>query len=298
MREFAQMSILDVWYTTIDVEEALAGYKDQLKAKRYRKSEALLSKARTRDTTQALTKLTTQVDGRPRIVSQPPLVVPVEELVPTMEADALYGELRVLLDGYARTLQPNRRHLLRQFQVVHMARKVVGVGSVGTRAWIILLQAEDGEDSLFLQAKEAQESVLAPYAGRSRLRNQGQRVVSGQQLMQAVSDIFLGWQRTPGIDGAPRDFYIRQLRDWKLSAPIDRMVPAGMQAYGALCARTLARAHARTGDRIAIAAYLGSSQKFDRALVEFAESYADVTEKDHAALKKAGATGRVQVAGG
>ena len=294
MREFSGMSILNVWYTTIDIEEALRTYKDQMKAKRYRKTEALLSKARARDSTQALGKLTTQVDGRRRIMSQPPLVVPVEELLPSIEADALYEGIRGLVSQYGRTLAPNRRHLLSQFQPVQMARKVVGVGSVGTRAWIVLLEELDGEDFLFLQAKEAQESVLAPYAGRSRLRNQGQRVVNGQQLMQAVSDIFLGWQRTPGLDGVERDFYVRQLRDWKFSAPIERMIPSGMRAYAGLCAWTLARAHARTGDRIAIAAYLGGSDKFDRALVEFAESYADLTERDHVALSAAVEAGKVQ----
>jgi len=295
MRGFAKMSVLAVWYTSIDVEEALQGYKDQLKSSGYRATEALLAKARTRDSTQALGKLTTRVDGHRRIVSQPPLIVPVEELFPGLRSDALYDELRTLLARYARSLQSDRRHLLRQFELVQVARKVVGVGSVGTRAWIVLLEADDGEECLFLQAKEAQESVLAPYAGPSRHPNQGQRVVVGQQLMQAVSDIFLGWQHTTGVDGVTRDYYLRQLRDWKLSAPIERMVPSGMQAYGALCAWTLARAHARTGDRVAIAAYLGSSDKFDRALAELAEGYADLTEQDHAAFKAAAAAGLVEV---
>ncbi|MFL6131359.1 MAG: DUF2252 family protein, partial [Nocardioidaceae bacterium] len=186
------------------------------------------------------------------------------------------------------------RHLLNQFSLVQMARKVVGVGSVGTRAWVLLMHADDGTEPLFLQAKQAEESVLAKYAGGSRHSNQGSRVVSGQRLMQAVSDIFLGWQPTTGLDGVQRDYYVRQLRDWKFSAPIERMTPGGMQAYAGLCAWTLARAHARSGDRIAIAGYLGSSDKFDQAMVEFAQSYADLNERDYAALGQAVAEGRAE----
>jgi uncharacterized protein (DUF2252 family) len=292
MRGFAKMPTLDVWYAGTDLEAALEQARSTLKKGRYQASEALLAKARKRDSTQALGKLTTVVDGRRRIVSDPPLVVPVEELFDHLAADQIEREITSLVDRYARSLQPNRRHLLRQFTVVQLARKVVGVGSVGTRAWILLLEADGGEEHLFLQAKEAQESVLAAYAGRSKHANQGQRVVVGQQLMQAVSDIFLGWQRTTGVDGVDRDFYVRQLRDWKFSAPIDQMVPSGMQAYADLCARTLARAHARSGDRIAIAAYLGSSDKFDNAIADFAVAYADLTERDHAALAAAVDEGR------
>jgi uncharacterized protein (DUF2252 family) len=221
-------------------------------------------------------------------------VIPIEEVASEMEADQIYGELRTLLTSYSRTLPPERRHLIKQFDLVHMARKVVGVGSVGTRAWILLLEADDGTEPLFLQAKEAGASVLADYAGRSKYNNQGARVVSGQRLMQAAGDIFLGWQRATGIDGVSRDFYIRQLRDWKLSAAIEQMRPSGMAAYARLCAWTLARAHARSGDRVAIAAYLGSSDKFDKAIVAFAESYADITEQDHAALASAVESGRAE----
>ncbi|RYP88070.1 DUF2252 domain-containing protein [Nocardioides guangzhouensis] len=292
MRDFAQMPTLDVWYAGTDLEEALQQARSKLKKGRYEASEALLTKARKRDSTQALGKLTTVVDGRRRIVSDPPLVVPVEELFDHLAADAINQEIRSLVDSYGRSLQPNRRHLLHQFTVTQLARKVVGVGSVGTRAWILLLEADGGEEHLFLQAKEAQESVLAAYAGRSRFANHGQRVVVGQQLMQAVSDIFLGWQRTTGVDGVERAYYVRQLRDWKFSAPIDQMVPSGMQVYADLCARTLARAHARSGDRIAIAAYLGSSEKFDNAIADFAVAYADLTERDHAALAAAVDEGR------
>jgi uncharacterized protein (DUF2252 family) len=243
---------------------------------------------------QALAKLTTTVDGRPQIISDPPLIVPVEDLAGHLETDAFYKQLNELLDNYMLSLSDARRHLVQQFTLVQLARKVVGVGSVGTRAWIMLLEADDGQEPLFLQAKEAQESVLAPYAGPSQYTNQGERVVRGQHLMQAASDIFLGWQRTMGLDNQERDFYIRQLRDWKLSAEIEGMVPRGMAVYAGLCGWTLARAHARSGDRIAIAAYLGKSDAFDAAVADFAEIYADQNELDHSALEAAVAEGRAQ----
>jgi uncharacterized protein (DUF2252 family) len=298
MRAFAAMPVLSVWYAHLDVEQALSRYKGDLSKSRYKSTEEMLAKARKRDSTQALGKLTAVVDGRRRIVSDPPLVVPVEELFADEDVDALYAEISGLVTDYARTLQPNRRHLLRQFRLVQMARKVVGVGSVGTRAWILLLEADGGEEWLFLQAKEAQASVLAAYTAPSRHANNGERVVVGQHLMQAVSDIFLGWQRTAARDGTEQDYYLRQLRDWKLSANVERMVPSGMQAYADLCAWTLARAHARTGDRIAIAGYLGGSDTFDDAIAEFAEAYADVTERDHAALAAAVADGRLPAQSG
>ncbi|NUR08808.1 MAG: DUF2252 domain-containing protein [Nocardioidaceae bacterium] len=296
MREFAAMPNLEVWYAGIDVEEALRTYRKNLKKGRYESTAALLAKARKRDSTQALGKLTTMVDGQRRIVSDPPLVVPAEDLFTEIESDSLYRELGHLVGRYGDSLPANRRHLLHQFRLVQVARKVVGVGSVGTRAWILLLEADGGREWLFLQAKEAQASVLADYAGASRYDNQGHRVVAGQLMMQAASDIFLGFQRTTGLDGIDRDYYVRQLRDWKLSAPIEEMIPSGMGTYAELCAWTLARAHARTGDRIAIAAYLGGSDKFDKALVEFADAYADTNERDHAALAQAVADGRVQAA--
>jgi uncharacterized protein (DUF2252 family) len=296
VREFAGMTVMDVWYARLDVEDALERFRGEVKASRLKATEALLAKARTRDSTQALTKLTTVVDGQRRIVSSPPLVVPVEELFPDIEAELLYTALRDLLKQYARSLEPNRRHLLSQFQLLQVARKVVGVGSIGTRAWIMLLAADDGAEPLFLQAKEAQASVLTRYAGRSKHTNQGQRVVTGQRLMQATSDIFLGWQRVVGMDDVPRDHYVRQLRDWKLSAPIEQMIPAGMAGYAKLCAWTLARAHARTGDRVAIAAYLGRSDKFAHAIADFAEAYADLNERDHAALAEAVKSGRTEAA--
>jgi uncharacterized protein (DUF2252 family) len=219
--------------------------------------------------------------------------VPIADLLPDVERVELTRRMQEILEGYATTLSADRRRLLRSFGLVDVARKVVGVGSVGTRAWILLLEGRDGSDPLFLQAKEAQPSVLEGLAGPAEFDNQGERVVAGQRLMQAVGDIFLGWQRVQGLDGAQRDFYVRQLRDWKASAVVEEMVPDGMHAYGELCGWTLARAHARSGDRIAIASYLGNSAAFDRAIAQFAESYADRNEEDHRDLVEAARTGRV-----
>jgi len=199
-----------------------------------------------------------------------------------------------VLGRYGRTLQSDRRRLLEQFSLVQVARKVVGVGSVGTRAWVVLIDAGDGTEPLFLQAKEAQPSVLAEYCGRSQYANEGERVVAGQHLMQAESDIFLGWTRATGPDGVDRDFYVRQLKDWKFSVPIEQMVPAGMTVYAGLCGWTLARAHARSRDRITLAAYLGGSAKFDQAIADFAETYADQNERDYSALRDAVKDGKVE----
>ena len=254
-----------------------------------------LAKARTRDSMQEVAKLTRTVDGRPRIISDPPLLVPIDELMPA-EADrtAMEAQLTGLITRYRRTLETDRRYLLEQFEFCDMARKVVGVGSVGTRCWIILMLGRDESDPLFLQVKEAEASVLSRFVGASKYTNQGQRVVAGQRLMQAASDIFLGWQRIEaGLDGRSRDFYVRQLRDWKFSVDIETMVPAGLRLYGALCGWTLARAHACSGDRIAIAAYLGGSDVFDRAIADFAAAYADQNERDHQSLVDAAASGRI-----
>ena len=294
MREFAKMPVLDVWYARVDIDEALERLKAQLPKRGQKLTEKSVAKARTRDSMQALGKLTTLVDGQRRIISDPPLIVRAEDLFTHTAADDLHAQLTGLLEAYAQTLQSDRRHLVQQFTLVDVARKVVGVGSVGTRAWILLLEAGDGQEPLFLQAKEAQASVLADYCGQSRYDNQGKRVVAGQHLMQASSDIFLGWQRTTGADGLERDFYVRQLRDWKFSVPVEQAVPQGMAVYAELCGWTLARAHARSGDRIAIAAYLGKSDTFDHAVADFAESYADQNEKDHAALAAAVADGRAE----
>src|SRR5262249_19466969 len=244
-------------------------------------------KAHTRNSIQAFSKLTHEVDGERRIISDPPLVVPVEELLSLAAARRFTATTHELIRRYRRTLLCDRRHLLEDFRFTHMARKGVGVGSVGTRVWIILFTGRDGTDPLFLQMKEAQASVLEPYVEKSKYANAGQRVVEGQRLMQASSDILLGWDRAMGIDGVERDYDVRQLRDWKGSLPPEGMSPTAMSFYGRVCGRTLARAHARSGDRIAIASYLGKNDAFDRAIATFSERYADQNERDHADLKKA-----------
>ena len=296
MRGFAGQPLLDVWYAHLAIEPALEEFRSQVKASRFKATQALLAKAHTRDSMQALGKLTTTADGQRRIISDPPMIVPVEELFADVQAGAIYQQIRSVLGKYRRTLQSDRRHLLKQFTLVQMARKVVGVGSVGTRAWVLLMDAGDGVEPLFLQAKEAQPSVLAEYAGRSQHNNQGERVVAGQHLQQAQSDIFLGWTRVTGPDGVDRDFYVRQLRDWKFSMPIEQMLPAGMTIYARLCGWTLARAHARSGDRIALGAYLGRSDKFDQAIADFAETYADQNEDDYAAFQAAVKDGKAEAA--
>jgi uncharacterized protein (DUF2252 family) len=295
MRDFAQQTFLDVWYAHLDVEPALSTLTSQIKAKRLKAFEKMLDKAHTKDSTSAMEKLTAEVDGQRRIISDPPTIVPVEEVFANVQAEAIYQEIGTVLNKYRRSLQSDRRHLLSEFTLEHVARKVVGVGSVGTRAWIALMDAADGVEPLVLQAKEAQPSVLAEYAGRSQYKNEGERVVAGQHLMQAQSDIFLGWTRVAAPDGMDRDFYVRQLRDWKFSVPIELMLPVGMTQYARLCGWTLARAHARSGDRIALAAYLGGSAKFDNAIADFAETYADQNERDYAEFQRAVQDGKVEV---
>ncbi len=295
MRNFAGMTNLQVWYAHADMEQMRSQFESQLAARQRKAVDKGLAKARTRDSMQEVAKLTHIVDGRPRIISDPPLLVPIDELIPKRaDRSAYITELTGLIAKYQRTLETDRRYLLEQFEFVDMARKVVGVGSVGTRCWIVLMLGRDDSDPLFLQVKEAEASVLSRFVGASKYANQGQRVVAGQRLMQATSDIFLGWQRIEaGLDGRRRDFYVRQLRDWKYSVAIETMLPAGLRMYGALCGWTLARAHARSGDRIAIAAYLGGSDVFDRAVAEFATAYADQNERDYASLVDAVASGRI-----
>jgi uncharacterized protein (DUF2252 family) len=296
MRAFAGQHFMDVWYAHLDIDNAIAEFRSQLKAKgvRVKETEKLAAKAHTEDSMRAQAKLTTEVDGHRRIVSDPPLIEPVEQVFPDMQAGQIYKTIREVLGKYQRTLQSDRRHLVEYFTLVQVARKVVGVGSVGTRAWILLMEGSGGTEPLMLQAKEAQDSVLAAYCGRSQYGNQGERVVAGQHLMQAESDIFLGWTRVTAPEGVGRDFYVRQLKDWKLSVPIEQMIPAGMNAYARMCGWTLARAHARSGDRVTLAAYLGGSAKFDQAIAAFAETYADQNERDHAALQAAVKDGRAE----
>ncbi len=295
MATFAGMNNLEVWYTVLDVESWLASLGKDVKAKARKRAEANVAKARTRDSHQAYGKLTEVVDGQPRIISDPPLIQPIAELFDDADHERVRTEIHDIFVRYRRTLQSDRRRLLEEFRIIDVARKVVGVGSVGTRAWIVLLLGRDGNDPLFLQAKEAQPSVLASYAGTKSRMSDGERVVTGQHLMQATSDIFLGWTSTTGLDGVKRGYYYRQLRDWKGSAEVETMDPAGLETYARMCGRALARAHARSGDRIAIAAYLGNSTTFDDAVADFSELYADQNEADYAALVEAEASGRIAV---
>jgi uncharacterized protein (DUF2252 family) len=248
----------------------------------------------------ALAKLTSVVDGRRQIVSDPPLTIPLRDVFPSEEdAAGLTGMLRDLLASYRQTLPADTAELLGRYELADIAHKVVGVGSVGTRCWIVLMLTPDGNDPLFLQVKEAEQSVLADFTGHSRHSNHGERVVVGQRFMQAASDIFLGWVRVAhGVDGRQHDYYVRQLRDWKFSANIGGMPPSWLRQYASACGWTLARAHARTGDRFAIAAYLGSSDLFDQAVADFAASYADQNERDHARLVEAIKSGRLQAEAG
>jgi uncharacterized protein (DUF2252 family) len=294
MAGFAAMSNLDVWYSHLDIEAALQELGPQLKSTQVKRTEKALAKARTKDSMSAFSKLTHVVDGEARIVAEPPLIVPIDDLAQGTEREDMLEGLRELVGSYRQTLEYDRRVLLEEFQLTDIARKVVGVGSVGTRAWIVLMLGRDGRDPLFLQLKEAEASVLEEFLGPSEFSNHGERVVAGQRLMQASSDIFLGWLHVEeGIDGGNRDFYGRQLKDWKGSAEIEQMRPSGLAAYGRLCGWTLARAHARSGDRIAIAAYLGKGAAFDRAIVEFSRAYAEQNERDYRALAKAVKSGRI-----
>ena len=299
MNEFAAMRNMDIWYARIDIEEIAKQFRAQASAEQKKRMDKNLAKTRTKDSLAAFGKLTEVVDGEPRIVGNPPLIVPIAELVADGESqEAGLEALRDLIRKYRRTLQGDRRKLIERFRLVDAARKVVGVGSVGTRAWIVLMLGRDNEDPLFMQAKEAEASVLEPFLGKSEFANHGQRVVEGQRLMQAASDIMLGWIHTTGLDGVERDFYLRQLWDAKGSAIVDVMEPDAMIAYAHLCGATLAKAHARSGDAIAIASYLGKSDAFDRALADFAEAYADQNERDYDALKQAVESGRVKAEAG
>jgi uncharacterized protein (DUF2252 family) len=300
MRVAAALPNLEVWYSHVDVASVVElmqarAAKSGSKADSYIAGTAtkIAAKAVTKDSMKALDKLTTVVDGVRRIVSEPPLVVPAEELYPQIQSDAVIAMFHDVLRRYRASLPTDRRHLLEQYRFSQLARKVVGVGSVGTRCWIILLHGPRDDDVLFLQAKEAEASVLERFTKKSQYSNHGARVVAGQRLMQASSDIFLGWQRNTGPDGVTRDFYVRQLQDWKGSVDTEAAIPEGMKAYAGLCASTLARAHARSGDRIAIASYLGNSDTFDKALARFAEAYADQNERDYEAFAAACKSGRL-----
>jgi uncharacterized protein (DUF2252 family) len=305
MAGFAQMGTMDIWYAHLDEDElkqavqsaAAKASKTKKGAKAAKRAEKTagkaLAKAHTRDSLQALSKLGEVVDGRYRIVSQPPIVVPARELEATygLSADEVERVLHEHFRAYRATLRDDQRQLLERFQVVDVARKVVGVGSVGTRAFIVLLQGRDQQDPLFLQVKEATASVLEGHLGKSRYRQHGQRVVSGQRMMQAASDIYLGWTKRAEVN---RHFYWRQLRDMKGSAVVESMVPVALNFYAEICGWTLARAHARSGDPVAIAAYLGEGDQFDRSISDFAKRYADQNEQDYQAFAEAIRSGRME----
>jgi uncharacterized protein (DUF2252 family) len=294
MAEFAAARDIDVWYSHIDADELPQQLSSRLDSGARKRLARAMEKARSRDSLQAFGKLSEVVDGQLRIRAEPPLLVPLSDLLPENEEQDLESAFNELIRQYRANLPSDVRTLLERYSFVDMARKVVGVGSVGTRCWVVLLIGRDADDPLLLQIKEAPPSVHAEFVGPSQYTNEGERVVAGQRLMQATSDIFLGWQRTAGIDGVERDFYVRQLRDWKGSFEMEELRPDGLSTYGEVCAWCLARAHARSGDRIAIAGYLGSSPAFENSLVDFGEAYADVTESDHRRLAEAAAAGRVR----
>ena len=296
MAQFAGVKNLDLWYSRLDVEELFARIQQVGTPEQIKRAEKNLAKTRTKDSVKAFGKLTEVVDGELRIVSDPPVITPIEEIVGAENADRIEELFRVIIRTYRSSLAEDRRRLLERFRYVHAARKVVGVGSVGTRAWILLMLGRDGDDPLFLQFKEAQTSVLEPFLGKSEYANHGQRVVEGQRLTQAASDIMLGWIRTDQTDdGAERDFYARQLWDAKGSALVEFMDPTALGFYATVCGSELARAHARSGDAVAISGYLGTKDTFDRALAEFAETYADQNERDYDTLTKAARDGRIEV---
>jgi uncharacterized protein (DUF2252 family) len=299
MRKFAEQRNLDVWYSRLDLDEIFEDVRDSLDQNAVERAKKTRAKALRKDSLRAYSKLTSAGDGdEPRLISDPPLIVPIAELhdqYGLTDLGALEDQIRELIRVYRVTLRPDLRSLLESYRYVDLALKVVGVGSVGTRAWIVLLLGRDNGDPLFLQVKEAQRSVLEPFLRPSEYENQGQRVVEGQRLMQAASDLMLGWLRSPGLDDSrERDFYVRQLWDHKLSFDVDAMKPEGFDGYAELCGAALAAAHARSGDRVAIAAYLGGSDRFDRAISEFAARYADQSEKDYSALVQAIESGRVE----
>jgi uncharacterized protein (DUF2252 family) len=296
IRAFARMRDLDVWYARLDVDVVLQQFRGKVTKREAKNVDRGLDKARHKDSLRAFSKLSREVNGTRRIVDDPPLIVPIEELAaPGVDTEA---RVRGLMASYQDTLDGYRRRLAERYHYAHAAHKVVGVGSVGNQAWIILLLGRDADDPLFLQAKEARRSVLEPFCEGSKFEHQGQRVVEGQRLMQAASDIFLGWVSDVQRDGIRRDFYLRQLWDGKGSADVDAMGPVQLGRYARLCGWTLARAHARSGDGAAIAGYLGGSDKFDAAIADFAEAYADQNERDYKVVLAAADRGELEIRSG
>ena len=294
MREFATMRNLDVWYARLDVESLLGDLAKVADKRQMKAVQRNVAKAHKKNSMKAFDRLVRVVDGEPQIISDPPLLVPARELLERDQEQEYEERMREMLGRYRESLKGDRRHLFDSYRFVEMARKVVGVGSVGTRAWVLLMMGRDGQDPLFMQAKEAEASVLEPYVGESDFKNHGERVVEGQWLMQASSDILLGWLPALGFDEQERDFYVRQLWDGKRSVEVETLAPEGLAIYGRVCGWTLARAHARSGDRIAIGSYLGKGDTFDRAVAEFSELYADQNELDYAALDDAVKSGSIE----
>jgi uncharacterized protein (DUF2252 family) len=290
--EFAELGNLEVWYARMEVAQEWERLSDQLDKGMNKRLGKSIRKAQRRDHRQSLAKLTEVVDGERHIRGDAPTIVRLSDLASGVDREVVEESVRNVLRLYVRSLAAERRDLARSFQVIDIARKVVGVGSVGTRCWIVLLGGRDADDPLFLQVKEAQESVLARYLGSAR-GNEGARVVTGQRRMQATTDIFLGWAHAVGPHGHKRDYYIRQLHDWKGSATVEAMIPRAMRLYGQLCAWTLARAHARSGDRIALAAYIGEDDRLAQAVAEFADSYADMNEQDFTRFTEAMQSGEL-----
>jgi uncharacterized protein (DUF2252 family) len=292
--ELATMRDIEVWYASLDVETAFEEIRAEALPQAVKATEKLLVKAHNKDALRAAGKLTKVVDGKLQFLSQPPLLVPIRELVGPAEEERFAVDMQAALDEYRDSLNADRRHLLEQYEFQDLARKVVGVGSVGTRAWVILFKGRDLGDPLVLQVKEAQESVLEWFLPKSPFNgNHGRRVVEGQRLTQASSDILLGYHHAKGLDGVTRSFFVRQLWDWKASMPVEVMKTPGLTVYGRMCARTLARAHARSGDRVAIASYLGAGATFDKSMTTFARRYADQNERDHVELLAAIKDGRL-----
>ncbi len=296
MREYAELMNLDLWYRRVELAQIRERFQGDLSSKELKLVDRNIAKAKQKTRLRAFSKLAERVDGELRIVSDPPVVVPFEELFTGKALAAAKDRLRNVIAEYRSTLADAHRHLFDSYRFVHAARKVVGVGSVGTRAFIALFVGRDEGDPLFLQIKEAQRSVLEPYTAPTEFAEQGRRVVEGQRLTQATGDILLGWLTAAGPDGKKRDYYVRQLWDQKGSAQVDSMSAERMGVYARLCGMILARAHARSGDRIAIASYLGGADRFDRAITEFAGAYADQNERDYDALLNAVDAGRIEIA--
>jgi uncharacterized protein (DUF2252 family) len=293
MAEFAAMRDIDIWYTRLDMTDVMKRWSTEVTAKELKQFDRDMESRHTKDNIRALNKLTYLVDGEHRIISDPPLIVPIEDVLPEGDHLGLVESMQQFLRTYRQSLPHDRRKLLERYRYVHAARKVVGVGSVGERAWILFLQGRDENDPLFLQFKEAEPSVLEPFLGKSEFAQHGERVVEGQRMIQAASDVLLGWDRVMAEDGVERDYYVRQLWDAKSSAHVELMPPHLFEIYGEVCGWTLAKAHARSGDAIAISAYLGKGSTFDVAMASFSEAYADQNERDYKTVQDAVRDGRL-----